>query len=166
MIKNILDFLLLPFDLLFKKFALRNNIGFLPPVQPTHQKFPLIILGGEYAIKHQIPTSVIFNTGSGPITVGNNAVFGHNVQLLTGYHLNVEDARRLGKTLHDVPDENREIIIGNNCYIGSNAIILGNVKIGDYSVIAAGSVVYKDVPQSVLVGGNPAIQLRKFENGK
>ena len=72
MIKNILDFLLLPFDLLFKKFALRNNIGFLPPVQPTHQKFPLIILGGEYAIKHQIPTSVIFNTGSGPITVGNN----------------------------------------------------------------------------------------------
>jgi len=159
----LLDILLCPFDYLFKRLAVKNNVNILPSVTPTHQNFPLIIGGGEYAINNQIPKSIIFNTGSGAIYVGVNTVFGEHVQLLTGYHLNIEDATRMGRRLHEVPNENRDIIIGNNCYIGSNAIILGNVSIGDYSVIAAGSVVYEDIPEKVVVGGNPAIQIRKLK---
>ncbi len=50
--------------------------------------------------------------------------------------------------------------IGKNCVIGVNSIILPGVKIGDHCVVAAGSVVTKDVPSNSLVAGNPAKVLR------
>jgi putative colanic acid biosynthesis acetyltransferase WcaB len=46
--------------------------------------------------------------------------------------------------------------IGNSVEIGSNVVILGEIKIGDYSVIGAGSVVVKDVLPETIVAGNPA----------
>lgn len=49
-----------------------------------------------------------------------------------------------------------EVIIGKNVWIGVRSIILKGVKIGDNSIIAAGSVVTKDVPKDVIIGGNPA----------
>ena len=49
-----------------------------------------------------------------------------------------------------------EVVIGNNVFIGVNAIILKDVHIGDNSVIGAGAVVVKDVPPQSLVVGNPA----------
>lgn len=52
------------------------------------------------------------------------------------------------------------VIIGNDVWIGSNAILLGGVTIGDGAIIAAGSVVNKDVPPFAIVGGVPAKILR------
>ena len=49
-----------------------------------------------------------------------------------------------------------DIMLEDNVWIGSNAIILENVKIGANSVIAAGAVVTKDVPKNVIVAGVPA----------
>src|SRR5690606_21034631 len=46
--------------------------------------------------------------------------------------------------------------IGANCSIGTGAIVLPGVTIGDGSVVAAGAVVTKDVPSGVIVAGNPA----------
>lgn len=46
--------------------------------------------------------------------------------------------------------------IGKNCFVGANSIILPGVSIGDSSIIAAGSVVTKDVPPNSIVAGNPA----------
>lgn len=48
------------------------------------------------------------------------------------------------------------IFIGDNCYIGTGATILGPVKIGDNVTIGAGAVVTKDIPSNVIVAGNPA----------
>ena len=50
----------------------------------------------------------------------------------------------------------RPVTIGNNCWIGGNAVILPGVTIGDNVTIAAGSVVIRDVPSNSLVAGNPA----------
>lgn len=47
--------------------------------------------------------------------------------------------------------------IGDFCFIGSNSTILPKIKIGNNSIIAAGSVVIKDVPENTLVAGNPAL---------
>lgn len=55
----------------------------------------------------------------------------------------------------------REVIIGNNVWIGANCVILPGVNIGDYSVIAAGSVVTKDIPSETIVAGNPARIIKK-----
>lgn len=53
--------------------------------------------------------------------------------------------------------------IGDNVWIGMNAVILKGVTIGDNSVVAAGAVVTKSVPANTIVAGNPAVEVKKFE---
>lgn len=55
------------------------------------------------------------------------------------------------------------IEIMDNVFIGANSIIVGNCKIGPNAIVAAGSVVTKDVPEGTIVGGNPAKVIGSFE---
>jgi exopolysaccharide acyltransferase PssR len=58
---------------------------------------------------------------------------------------------------HDyVNQRNRDVYIGDNCFIGAHAIVLPGVTIGDSCIVAAASVVARDVPAGSLVAGNPA----------
>lgn len=57
-----------------------------------------------------------------------------------------------------------KIIIGNDVWIGSNAVITKRVTIGDHSIIRAGAVVTKDVDAFSIVGGVPAKLIRKRRN--
>jgi acetyltransferase-like isoleucine patch superfamily enzyme len=59
----------------------------------------------------------------------------------------------------------KPIVIGRNVWIAAGAIVVGGVTIGEDSVVAAGSVVTKDVPPNVLVAGNPARVIRTIEDG-
>lgn len=52
----------------------------------------------------------------------------------------------------------------DNVFIGANSTIMYNVKIGPNAIVAAGSVVTKDVPEGVIVGGNPAKIIGKFDD--
>ena len=60
----------------------------------------------------------------------------------------------------------KEIRIGKCVWFGNRVTIVGNVTIGDGAIIAAGSVVVKDVPKCAIVGGNPAriIKYRDMEH--
>lgn len=58
----------------------------------------------------------------------------------------------------------KPIIFGDNVWIGGSAVINPGVSIGDNVVIASGSVVTKDVPNNVVVGGNPAKIIKKIGN--
>ncbi len=55
----------------------------------------------------------------------------------------------------------KPVKIGNNVWIGMNAVVLKGVTIGDNSIVAAGSVVTKDVPANVIVAGNPAVIVKQ-----
>lgn len=55
------------------------------------------------------------------------------------------------------------IEIFDNCFIGANSIIMYNVKVGPNAIVAAGSVVTKDVPAGCIVGGNPAKVIGKYD---
>ena len=57
-----------------------------------------------------------------------------------------------------------KIEIGNNVYIGNNAMIMPGVMCGNNVIIAAGSVVTKSIPNNVVVGGNPAKILCTFDD--
>lgn len=94
--------------------------------------------------------NTLFNTSSGEIYVGDKTMFAHNCMVLTGTHI-ID-----GKITLDHPDKGRDIRIGENCWIGSGAIINGKVTIGDNTVIGAGSVVTKNIPANVFAVGNPA----------
>lgn len=86
------------------------------------------------------------------IHIGNNSTLAYNVSLITSANPNFPH-----NTLSKVyPPFTAPISIGNNVWVGANVTILPGITIGDESVIAAGSLVNKDVPSRTLVGGVPA----------
>lgn len=82
------------------------------------------------------------------IAVGDNSIIGYNSTILTHEYLIGE--YRLG-----------QVRIGSSVMIGANTTILPGVTIGDGAVVAAGSVVHKDVPPGAFVGGNPMQEIQK-----
>lgn len=60
-------------------------------------------------------------------------------------------------------EEDAGVTIGEHCWIGMNVIILKGVTIGDNSIIAAGSVVVKDIPRDSLAGGAPAKVIKTYQ---
>lgn len=91
----------------------------------------------------------------GGITLGDDCLIGHNVVFAT---LNHGIAPHERASTYPAP-----IRIGKNVWIGSNSTILQGVTIGDNAIVAAGSVVAKDVPANTVVGGVPAKYIRAIE---
>lgn len=85
------------------------------------------------------------------VEIDKDVFTGHNVKLLTGGH----DYTKYGEE-RKASTKKGAIHIKEGVWIGSFAIILGGVTIGKHSVVGAGSVVTKDVPEYTLVAGNPA----------
>ncbi|HST75981.1 MAG TPA: sugar O-acetyltransferase [Acetobacteraceae bacterium] len=90
------------------------------------------------------------------IEIGDDLQMAPAVQLYTALHPLDAETRRSGL------EAARPIHVGNDVWIGGGAIVLPGVTIGDRSVIAAGSVVTRDVPPDMLVAGNPARPLRQL----
>jgi acetyltransferase-like isoleucine patch superfamily enzyme len=88
------------------------------------------------------------------ILLGGN----HRVDWVTTYPFNVFTNK--AKNINGHPHSNGDVIIGNDVWIGMGAMILSGVSVGDGAVIAARSVVTKDVPPYSIVGGNPARVIR------
>jgi maltose O-acetyltransferase len=89
------------------------------------------------------------------ITIGSNVMFGPGVHLYTASHpLDIETRRIL--------EISKPVTIGDDCWIGGNAVICPGVTIGKGCVIGAGSVVTKDIPDHSLAVGNPAKVIRKL----
>ena len=132
------------------------------PIAYPHGRHPLEIEGDMMEFRNRIPKSVYFNTASGSIRIGRGVVFGEDVKLLTGMHMNIDQAFRHGVALHHVPESGRDIVIEEGVYIGSAAIIIGPVTIHAYSTIGAGAVVTKNVASRTMVAGVSARTVRKY----
>jgi acetyltransferase-like isoleucine patch superfamily enzyme len=92
------------------------------------------------------------------ITIGSRTMCGPNVSFYSATHP-VDPAIRDGTR---GPETGKEIHVGEDCWIGGNAILLPGVTIGRGSVVGAGSVVTKSVPDFTIVAGNPAKIIRKI----
>jgi len=100
----------------------------------------------------------VFMCARADIVIGDNVMFGPNVTMITGDHR----IDMIGKYMIDVgndeklPENDQPIIVEGDNWIGANVTILKGVKIGEGSVIAAGSLVNKDIPPYAIAAGVPA----------
>ena len=101
--------------------------------------------------------------GGGKVKIGDYFHSGPECLIMTENH-NYEGA----KIPYDETTVLKDVIIGNCVWVGRRVIIVGDIKIGDGAIVAAGSVVVKDVPDYAIVGGNPAkvIKYRDIEHFK
>lgn len=93
------------------------------------------------------------------IRIGDNCLLAPGVHIYTATHPLEANDRISGAEF------GKPVTIGNNVWIGGRAIINPGVTIGHNAVIASGAVVTKEVPDNVVVGGNPAKFIKLIENG-
>ncbi|TDB59796.1 acyltransferase [Arundinibacter roseus] len=94
----------------------------------------------------------------GPVTIGNNVIMAQHV-VVSGLNHTYENTTI---PIKDQGTYTRPICINDDCWIGANVVITAGVKVGFHSIVAAGSVVTKDVPPLCIVGGNPARILKRY----
>lgn len=92
----------------------------------------------------------------GGLSIADDVMIGPNVSLITSGHPLAPSQRRDFVTA-------RPIAIERNVWIAAGATVIGGVTVGENSVVAAGSVVTRDVPPNTLVAGNPARVVRSLE---
>lgn len=125
------------------------------PVDETVTVFPPF--RADLGKNIRIGKRVFINSGcafqdQGGVRIGDDCLIGHNVVLATLDH-DMDPRRRAD--MHPAP-----VVIGDNVWIGSNATVLAGVTIGDNAVVAAASVVTRDVPANAVVVGSPARVVR------
>jgi acetyltransferase-like isoleucine patch superfamily enzyme len=91
----------------------------------------------------------------GGLDIGDDVMIGPNVSLITASHP-LDPSERRAATIGN------PIVIERNVWIATGATVIGGVTVGENSVVAAGSVVTKNVPPNILVGGNPARIIRSI----
>lgn len=102
----------------------------------------------------------LVNTNSGEVHIHDYVFFGKNVSLITGTH----DYNQINENrIKNFPSEGRDIIIEEGAWIASDSVVLGPCRIGKGAVVAAGSVVTKNVEEFVIVAGNPAKVVKKID---
>ena len=130
---------------------------------PPYRKFSL----GDYSV---VESFSCINNAVGDVVIGDHTRVGlHNTVIgpvTIGSHVNLAQGITVTALNHNLAEKDLRIdeqgvstnpvTIGNDIWIGANAVILPGVTIGDHSVVAAGAVVTKDVPSHTLVAGVPA----------
>jgi maltose O-acetyltransferase len=111
-----------------------------------------ITIGAETWINNNF-TAIAEHTS---ITIGRNCLIGANVEILdSDFH-----GLRIQERMLSKPEWAKPVSIGNNVFIGSNVKIMKGVSIGDGCVVANGTIVFKDVPPSTVIGGSPTAVLK------
>ncbi|NHM07417.1 acyltransferase [Flavobacterium sp. CYK-4] len=102
------------------------------------------------------------NTIIGPVTIGNDIRLAQNITL-SGLNHNYED---ISIPIHQQGVTTAPIHIEDHSWIGANVVVVAGVTIGKHAIVAAGSVVTKDIPPYCVAVGNPArvIKQYNFEN--
>lgn len=126
-LKNVLTILIARYT---PFFGIKNTL---------YRKLLKMKVGEKTAFAFMVMVDIMFPE---KITIGNNSIIGYNSTILA--HEYLIDEYRVG-----------EVRIGNDVMIGANSTILPGITIGDRAVVAAGTVVHKDVEAGTFVGGNP-----------
>ena len=95
-------------------------------------------------------------TSGGGVEIGDRTLVGYGTKILSTNHVIPENHGKIFSAGH----KKEKVTIGKDVWIGANCVIVAGIKVGDGAVIAAGSVVTKDVSPFTIVGGVPAKLIR------
>lgn len=98
------------------------------------------------------------NTIIGPVTIGNDIRLAQNITL-SGLNHNYED---ISLPIHEQGVSTSPIIIEDETWIGANVVVVAGVTIGKHSIVAAGSIVTKNIPPYSVAVGNPARVIKTY----
>lgn len=120
--------------------------------------------GGKIEIGEHcgISGSTIYSWDS--ITIGDYTRIGANCKIIDNDFHPVELEYR-HKGLNEQYTHKAPIVIGNDCFIGMNSIILKGTKLGNNVIVGAGSVVHGTFPDNCIIAGNPAKIIKHTDNG-
>ncbi|TLU94883.1 acyltransferase [Dyadobacter sediminis] len=96
----------------------------------------------------------------GPVKIGNNVILAQNI-VASGLNHNYNDVMQ---PIQKQGVSMAPIVIEDDCWIGSNAVITAGVTIGKHAVVAAGTVVTKNVPPYSVAVGNPSRIIKKYDD--
>lgn len=114
---------------------------------------------GQIEIGDDSGGSAVVISSLAKVTIGKQVRLGGNVRIFDhDFHPLDAELRKKSNDWNDVTA--RPVVIGDDVFVGTNAMILKGVTIGDRAIVAAGAVVSRDVPADEIWGGNPARCLR------
>lgn len=136
---------------------------------PPYRQFSL----GKQSV---IESFCCINNAVGDVTIGDHTRIGIHCTVIgpvqIGHHVNLAQGITVTALNHNFADSNKrideqgvstkQVTIGDDVWIGANAVILPGVTIGNHVVVAAGAVVTKDVADNSLVGGIPAKLIKQI----
>lgn len=96
------------------------------------------------------------------IRIGNYTKVGAGCMITDSNHHSLDYRKRQSDDFFDAKCS--PVIIGSNVFIGMRSIILKGVHIGDKAIVAAGSVISRDIPEGEIWGGNPAKFIKKIDS--
>ncbi|MEX0882152.1 MAG: acyltransferase [Cyclobacteriaceae bacterium] len=139
-------------------FGEKVTVGSYALIRPTN------LYGGEAGVGLKVGNNssigpYAYIGCSGYIEIGNNVMMSPRVSIYSENHI-FEDSQ---KPMIDQGVKRSYVKVGDDCWIAANVVILPGVTIGQGAVLAAGSIVTRDVPPFTIVAGNPAkvIKTRK-----
>lgn len=128
-----------------------RRVVYYPGVWITMSKSSKLTIGDDV----DLAKDVLLTVGE-KVVIGNRVLVGYGTKILSSNHRIPPQLGRIFEAGH----ERSSVVIGSDVWIGAGAVILPGVEIGEGAVIAAGSVVTKDVSAYTIVGGNPARFIR------
>ena len=152
--------------------AICHRINMLDPYDPQVRALFDELFEGRLPASSNILTPVAIDRGA-TIAVGENVFINWNFSAVSTGSITIEDNCQIACNVqmltanHDLKDLQilhcKPILVKEGAWIGAGSTIMGGVTIGEHAVVAAGSVVTKDVEAYTVVGGNPAKLIRKIQ---
>lgn len=144
------------FDYWFDQYVLGKNSG---AYWPVHRSSRIVsaenILIGTGSFPGYMPGCYI--QGIGTIIIGEHSIFGPNVGLISANHNILDQSQHIKK----------KVIIGDNCWVGMNSVILPGVELGNFTIVGAGSVVKNSFKEGYcVIAGNPAKVLKLLDSSE
>jgi acetyltransferase-like isoleucine patch superfamily enzyme len=153
------DFLIITFKNLIFKIIYNYKIFVYCKLNKCHISHISNLTGNLERIKVGAGTVINsyanFRFKNGKISIGKNCLFGQNVTIITNTYNIIK-----GQNISINNMYSKDVIIGDNVWIGVNVVIMPGVQIGNNSIIGSSSVVTKNVPSDEIWGGVPARKIK------